>query len=396
MGPPMGHPMGHMMGPPPMGMPMGQQPMEGQILYGMIIRYDPSKGFGFIGCDALQDDIFFLRSEMPAELKDEPKDKVLNQQVEFELGRRDDGKWRARKLMLVQQRKQIREDEVYQGVILRFEDKKGYGFLKPDEIEEDVFFLRSELPAELRDFQNKSEIIQRQVEFNVETRPDGKLRALHLQLIGDGLPRENPSRGSREPKDEHPRELDEATIVQMTDFLTQNGGSFDYGRFASKFARVKKKQLEGHFNIVAVERGIQHIQLKEFEGNPAAAEGQMEDVEPGGQTDDAAVEPSIPLGSKGCQPHGVIDRYDPIKGVGAIRVVGFAEEISFGRPALPPNFQVRSQKFMPNLNGVQVIFQLNNKNGDKGPKADSLTLLLKHEPEEGCWLLKRESDSVME
>jgi len=324
---------------------------------------------------------------MPPELKDEPKDKVLNQPVDFEISRREDGKWRARKLMLVQQRKQIREEDIYAGVILRFDEKKGFGFLKPEEIEEDVFFLRTEMPPEIRDFKDKSEVIQRHVEFNVVQMPDGKLRALRLQLTGEG--RENRSKGSREPKDDHAKELDEYTVAQMSEFLAQNGGSFDYGRFASKFARVKKKQLEVHFNIVPVEKGIQHIQLKDYQGD---AEGHMDDSEANAneQGDDAGVEPSIPLGSKGCHPHGVIDRYDPVKGVGAIRVVDFPEEVSFQRQALPPNFQVRSQQFMPNLSGVQVSFLLNHS-GDKGPRADNMTLLLQFEASEQCWLLKRES-----
>merc|ERR1719440_2388539 len=102
----MGHPMGPPMGYPPMGpmgpwMPMGPPmvpmmghggPVDGQIFYGPIVRYDPAKGFGFINCEPLREDIFFLRSEMPPEIKEEGKDKVVNVQVEFQIGHREDGK----------------------------------------------------------------------------------------------------------------------------------------------------------------------------------------------------------------------------------------------------------------------------------------------------------------
>merc|ERR1719247_1562691 len=117
MGPPMGHmgapmmppmgawmpmgPMGAMVPMGPMGMGMG--PVDGQIFYGPIARYDPAKGFGFIACEPLHEDIFFLRSELPPELKEEGKDKIVNVQVEFEICHSDkgDGKLRARRLRIV-------------------------------------------------------------------------------------------------------------------------------------------------------------------------------------------------------------------------------------------------------------------------------------------------------
>merc|ERR1712061_298074 len=140
----MPHPMAmgyHMMGPPPMGPPMGT-PMEGAIMYGTIIRYDTVKGFGFIECKALPEDIFFLRSEMPPDLKDEPKDRIMNQYVEFEISRREDGKWRAKRLMVVRPEHsfgagpmpggnmmgpgpEVREGTILVGPIVRYDTQKG-------------------------------------------------------------------------------------------------------------------------------------------------------------------------------------------------------------------------------------------------------------------------------
>ena len=36
----------------------------------------------------------------------------------------------------------------------------------------------------------------------------------------------------------------------MTDFLANNGGGSDYGKFASTFMKVKRRQLESHFDVV--------------------------------------------------------------------------------------------------------------------------------------------------
>jgi len=305
MGPP-----GHHMGPP----------QEGQILVGTITKYDDKKGFGFISCDMIPEDVFFPKAEMPPELKDEKKDKIKNVQVEFELERNAEGKWRAKAMALLPPGGpppgpppgQHSVDGSHRGVILRFEPAKGYGFLRPDDIPEDVFFLRSEMPPELREAQDKEEVIQRHVEFELKTMPDGKLRALRLELYKVGT-------GDPQPQDAAEPDADEVPL-------------FD--------------------------------------------------------------DPAIPLGP-GCQPHGIILRYDPKKGFGFIKSLGLAEEVYFPRSALPSNFQGKKDSDMPNLEGVQVSFDM-SPNTDKGPRAERISLLLKWHADDACWLLKREADPVVE
>merc|ERR1712224_617029 len=150
--------MGHM---GPMG-PMGPSmpPMDGQILFGTIRKYDPGKGFGFIASDALQDEIFFLRSEMPPEIKEEGKDKVIGNQVEFQIGHREDGKLRAQRLILMRGGPRggpphgghyFGGPDRFVGKILKFDDNKGYGFIQSPYLPEDIFFLRGSLPNSKRD-----------------------------------------------------------------------------------------------------------------------------------------------------------------------------------------------------------------------------------------------------
>lgn len=492
MGPPM-VPMGHWMGPPmghPMGPPMG--PVDGQIFYGEIVRYDPGKGFGFIKCEPLHEDIFFLRSEMPPELKEEGKGKVIGVQVEFEIGHRDDGKLRARGLMLVppphaaggrpggrhvgkvlkyddvkgfgflgckdlpvdvffmrsglpNQKRDLKSKDLidlemsfefhyneegkpraqalelvssssqdgrrrdapddrgegtpldgdsHTGIILRFEPRKGYGFLKPSDINEDVFFLRQELPEDVRGTQSKDDVVNREVQFEVRSMPDGKLRAMRLEFTGrsgEGRSKGTPPPGR--PGDHEVDALDDVLLEEMKEFLRESGGGFDYGKFANKFKGIKKKQLEEHFDIVNLdERGAGHAQRIELREGDADA-----DVEADGPGVDGDVEapsmddPAIPLGP-GVQPHGVIRNYDAKKGYGFILCPGYPEDIYFARIALPTNFHGKNPRDMPNLAGIQVSFEF-QPDSDKGPRADRMSLLLKWHTDDKCWLLKREHDT---
>jgi cold shock CspA family protein len=126
---------------------------------------------------------------------------LINLDVSFEWYISEEGKPRAENVEMLgdaPQEAQSSEprdlgppDKVHTGVIVRFDakqkgGKEGYGFIKPTEINEDIFFLRSELPQELKDAQNKDEVINQHVEFKIKSMPDGKLRALSLELIEGG------------------------------------------------------------------------------------------------------------------------------------------------------------------------------------------------------------------
>lgn len=384
---------------------------------GRILKYDKSKGFGFIQ-NAEFENIFFLRSGLPKDVLEGDLDELKDLEVSFEFYMSDEGKPRARDIVRREDGPPddgpIPEGEVHLGVILRYDPQKAYGFLKPDNIGEDVFFLRSALPEELREPNHKADIEKRRVEFTIKTMPDGKLRAQDLQVSMEPPP--------EAPPPMEPPELDEATLTEMAEFIAQRGNSVDYGKFASSFTKVKRKQLEGHFDIVfenkdrptislppdhplrrdemlppeALDGGLDDEPAEDMQvdGEPEAEEPPGSPAEepeaPDPEGADADVdpdEPSIPPGP-GCQPNAVIRTYDPGKGYGFLKVDGMEKDVYFPRGALPEQFHARKRGQMPELNGVKVAFDLDPK-ADKGPRASRISLLLRWHAGDGCWLLDR-------
>merc|ERR1719245_727254 len=74
------------------------------------------------------------------------------------------------------------QGSIMKGRIARYSSQKGYGFLTADGCE-DIFFLREEMPQEIRDCQNMDDVIGQVVDFEVRVMPDGKLRALRMNLL---------------------------------------------------------------------------------------------------------------------------------------------------------------------------------------------------------------------
>jgi len=289
----------------------------------------------------------------------------------------------------------FRPGEILRGLIARFDPSKGYGFLTPDELDEDIFFLRSEMPKEISGAQRKEDAVNRRVEFEVRTMPDGKLRAQRMVLL-DEQPTNHRGRDQNEPMPA----LDTGIVEDMTEFLVSSGGGIDYGRFASKFPKVKKRQLEEHFDIFSLDRKGQRIELPqdhprrgEVNDDPRSEAGEEEEAprdDAGGDSGDDGVAPDEPaiLPGPGCQPHGVIKNYDPFKGFGFVRCEPFEEDIFFPRTALPESFHGKKKSEMPELTGVEVSVEMSTV-GDRGPRAERLNLLLKWHAADRCWLLKR-------
>jgi len=73
---------------------------SGMRMSGTIKSFNLSKGFGFITSPQLSGDIFFMKSNLPAEVQDSPNPHLPGQAVEFELMHTQDGNLRAQNLAL--------------------------------------------------------------------------------------------------------------------------------------------------------------------------------------------------------------------------------------------------------------------------------------------------------
>lgn len=398
--------------------PSGSERTMGPRTRGRIIKFYSDKGYGFISCD-FADNVFFPKSSLPKEYSDTPEDDIRDLEVSFELYSKEAGKPRANNMYVLPKVNEHRESrpevqkatssstdskptvqpgEVLTGFIVNFETTKGYGFVKSDEHGEDIFFLRSEMPPELSSEQRKEKVLNKRVEFEARTMPDGKVRALRMRLL-DG---EDNDAGP-EAEEERLPELSEDVLEDMARLLQERGGGCDFGWFCNRFPRVKKKQLEDHFDFSGSPGAHLRIELppghplrasiedepKDYEESPENSSRENLDmpVDEEAQNEIPADEPAIPPGP-GCQPTGVIRSYDPNKGFGFIRVEGHPEDIYFGRPALPSTFQGKDRKEMPELVGVQVSFDL-IMSPERGLRADKVNLNLMWLDVDRCWLLKR-------
>lgn len=72
----------------------------GQYASGSVKNYNERKGFGFIACDGLADDIFFMRTWLPAEFREATGSDLTGTSVNFELLKTQDGKYRAQNITL--------------------------------------------------------------------------------------------------------------------------------------------------------------------------------------------------------------------------------------------------------------------------------------------------------
>ncbi|CAE7227669.1 unnamed protein product [Symbiodinium natans] len=163
---------------------------EPRIAVGTVTSYDAVKGFGFLKVDGIQGDVFFPRSELPPELREEDKkEKVLHKVIEFEVKKMPDGKLRARKLLFLHRGKEGLGQRT-RGRVAKYHQDKGYGFLDC-EYGDNVFFLRSSLPKDLNEA-TFEELQQLEISFQIYSKEQGKPRAQNLEIVGRERREERP------------------------------------------------------------------------------------------------------------------------------------------------------------------------------------------------------------
>lgn len=293
------------------------------------------------------------------------------------------------------------------GGISVYEPAKGYGFIKSEEVTEgDVYFKRSELPQEVQSYP-RARIIGMTVEFDCHLTPQGKARAEHLKVVDEApqaaAPAEDGEAANEDGLSEgatHKKEkagvtappLSPEVIAEMTQFLEDQGGVMDYGKFSNAFAGVKKPQLEGHFTLVPESSdaggrwqitlpGVDPLPPEERErslGEPRAAKAGARSASQGArEARPAPLEPSATLWLIGC-----VKKWDQRKNFGFLIADG-ADDVFIHRNDLPPELQA----WNGSLIGAEVAFELEISETGK-LRAKQVRALLAPDAR-GAWTLRR-------
>lgn len=152
---------------------------------GVVQSFGVTKGYGFIQSDHLENDVFFGRAALPAELKDGGHAfQLKGRSVVFELDspNPENGKLAARSVWL-----KVADGEQCVGTVKSYNPMKGFGFLGSSSLEgHDFFFAKRDVPQNL----HASRLEGRIAVFTVSCAADDKLQA--KSLIFDEAPAQIP------------------------------------------------------------------------------------------------------------------------------------------------------------------------------------------------------------
>jgi len=303
---------------------------------GVVKSYQPRRRFGFITCEDVGGDVFFTLGMLPAYLQHD--ETIVGQPVRFGLASTTDGKLRAEAIRLVadepscseapdadcqeededtldgavivpsQGRKcqaesggggsvEVQEchqdptwhdapsteplGEQTEGIIKSYHPGKGFGFITCEDIEGDIFFKKSALPAHA---QGNERLAGQVVSCGIVTTLAGKLRAQAISLCAD-----DPAQGQA-PGDEG----------------QDNDREFSCSSTAA--ARPRKRRA-------------------------AKSTGWVSSQQP------ESYEDVIPTASPDEHSHGVIRSYNPAKGFGFITCEEVTGDVFFSKAFLPVSAQ---------------------------------------------------------
>lgn len=314
--------------------------------------YDRGKGYGFIVAHKCPSDVFFLRVDLPPELQDHPKLSSLEVSFDFSIV---DGKPRANFIVPVDgaaipeppprrrrdwsppplQRREPRpvmpppvppphwSQNEWRGVINSFDPNKSFGFISCPDIQGcDVFFHGHLLPPDVQP-RRKDSLTGVHVAFELGENASGKPRAERMWFLN--APREKDKAIAPEPLP-----LDAEMIRSMMQFIEEQGGTMDYGKFANAFPRVKKVQLEPHFTLSPLDQS-----------------------EGGGRWQISLVDDTNPEAVR--RIPGTLRSFDPNKSYGFLSSPTVSGDIYFARTELPLEFQDAKRG---ELTGLEVQFVL--------------------------------------
>jgi len=145
---------------------------------GRIKSFNFHSGYGFIvdasGC---QEDVFVSKDQIPLEWQI-TQCRIEDLEVRFDLTVSKEGKHQARNLKLANAPEQ---GNVVAGVVKSWNANKGFGFLRVDGLNSDVFFARDRLPTDLRQINRMDGVT---MGFELTKAPDGKWQAQNMYSFG--------------------------------------------------------------------------------------------------------------------------------------------------------------------------------------------------------------------
>jgi len=147
---------------PDIGSPM--QPNQNAHT-GTVKSFYANTGYGFIQSDQLEDDVMFLRSDLPSDTIEVRGKYLEGRSVSFDVISGENGRPRAQNVKI-----NVVEGEFIAGAIKSFNPAKGYGFITSSSLTEDVRFLASDLKDLPDGAQVKGELVIFKPRYNQEGR----------------------------------------------------------------------------------------------------------------------------------------------------------------------------------------------------------------------------------
>lgn len=154
---------------------------DGASLVGTVKRVQAEKGFGFISCPDIPQDVYFKLDGLEA----------------------DEGASVSFTLTYVQGRPQARNvdaayvgGEVVEGIVKSYSDRNKYGFIK-DGSERDIYFSYQELPEDMAAM-DQSSMPGTHVQLTIKLNKQGKPTGTSIVFVAEGEPIE-PPQGAKRP-----------------------------------------------------------------------------------------------------------------------------------------------------------------------------------------------------
>jgi len=177
---------------------------KGKALVGVIKSFNSKTTYGFINERDSGEDVFFGIEALPPELR--IKDANLNlvgQEVYFEIGHNPkNGKMLATQITVMgtptEEELLADDNHLTKGTVKSWQEAKGFGFMKVEGLEDDVYFARDRLPSSLR---RVRKLMGTTMMFEMREMDNGKYQAHNMQIISVPSGQETKKRPREEKKE---------------------------------------------------------------------------------------------------------------------------------------------------------------------------------------------------